>query len=444
MVAPVEQSWRGAAVWRWLDGHINRETGVGAPPGGAVLPAPTRGTIEQLLHTLGHPERGMPVVLVAGTNGKTTTARILARLLDATGLQVGCYTSPHLHRPHERIAIGTATITDSELAAALLPLIDHAGSSSQASWFELMTAAAVAWFADRQVDVAVVETGLGGAGDATAALGARLVAVTSVGVDHVEYFGPTRWDNAVAEAGAVPDGATLVLAEVDPGMHPPFLARRPGRVLLAGRDFGVAADTAIADGRTVSLFTPGAGYEAVHLGMHAPWQVASAAVALVTAETWLGAPLADRAVREVLAGARSPGRFELVHTPNPVVVDGAHNPAAAAALADALQERFGRVARHVVVGMTGARDALAFLDALGVGPDDRVICVEPRTPRAMRAGAIADAARALGADSVSEHDDIGRSVRAAAQAQDSLTVVTGSLYVAAEALPVARALAGKT
>lgn len=439
----MNEDWGGAAVWRWLDGHLNRETGVGTPPGGSVLPAPTRGAVEQLLHALGHPERRVPVVLVAGTNGKTTTARILARLLDASGLRVGLYTSPHLHRPHERIAIGAATITDDELAAVLRPLVDIelAEPQSPASWFELMTAAAVGWFADRHLDVAVVETGLGGTGDATAALGARIVAVTSVGVDHVEYFGPTRWANAVAEAGAVPDGATLVLAEADPAMHPPFLARRPARVLLTGRDFGVAADTPMPEGRAVSLYTPAARYQSLFLGLHAPWQAASAAVALATAEAWLGTPLADRAIREVLAAVRSPGRFELVHTPNPVVVDGAHNPAAAAALAGALRERFGGVARTVVAGMTGERDPLAFLDALGVGPADRVICTSPHAPRALPAGTVAAAAHALGASTVTQHVDVDRAVRAAVQAGDPLTVVTGSLYVASEALPVTRSLA---
>lgn len=128
----MDQRWGGAAVWRWLDGHVNRETGVGAPAGRSALPVPTLGAIEQLLHALGHPQRRVPVVLVAGTNGKTTTARILAGLLDAAGLRVGCYTSPHLHRPHERIAIGTATITDDELAAVLRPLVEleRTGSSS--------------------------------------------------------------------------------------------------------------------------------------------------------------------------------------------------------------------------------------------------------------------------------------------------------------------------
>jgi dihydrofolate synthase/folylpolyglutamate synthase len=290
--------------------------------------------------------------------------------------------------------------------------------------------------------VAVVETGLGGAGDATAALGARAVAVTSVGVDHVEYFGPSRWSNAVAEAGAVPEGAILVLAEPDPAVHPPFLARRPALALVAGRDFGVAADTPVPDGRTVSPFTPAARYESVFLRLLAPWQAASAAAALATAEAWLGTPMTDRAVREALAAVRSPGRFELVHTPNPIVVDGAHNAAAAAALACGLRERFAGVARTAVVGMTGERDPLAFLEALGVGPADRVLCTSPHAPRAVPAGALAAAARALGARSVAIHADVAGAVRrAAVQADGTLTVATGSLYVAGEALPVARSLA---
>lgn len=355
-VVEVSAEWPGrgeAAVWRWLDGHINRETGVGVGPGGSVQPAPTSGLIEQLLHTLGQPHRRVPAVLVAGTNGKTTTARILAALLQRSGLRVGLYTSPHLLRPHERIAIGEMTITDMQLAAVLHPLVElERVHEARASWFELMTAAALGWFAQQHVDVAVVETGLGGAGDATAVAGARVVVVTSVGVDHVEYFGPTRWSNAVAEAGIVPYGATLVLGEPDRALHPPFLARRPAVVLAATRDFGVAADAPVANGRTVSLFTPTATYEAVFLRLLAPWHTASAAVAVAAAEAWLGTPVADRAVRGVFAAVRSPGRFELVHTRHPVVLDGAHNAAAATALAGALSERFPGASRTVVVGMT--------------------------------------------------------------------------------------------
>lgn len=430
-------------MWQWLDGHVNRETGVGVAPGGSVQPAPTLGVIEQLLDALGQPQRRVPAVLVAGTNGKTTTARVLAALLQGSGLRVGLYTSPHLHRPHERIAIDDTMITDAQLAAVLHPLVElERVQQVRASWFELMTAAAIGWFAQQRVDVAVVETGLGGAGDATAAVGARVVVVTSVGVDHVEYFGPSRLANAVAEAGIVPYGATVVLAEPDRAMHPPFLARRPAVVLAATRDFGVAANAPVANGRTVSLFTTTAIYDAVFLGLLAPWHAASAAAALAAAEAWLDIPLADRTVRDVLAVVRSPGRFELVHTPHPVVVDGAHNAAAAGALAGALRERFPGASRTVVVGMTGERDPLAFLLALEVGPADRVICTRPDTPRAVPPGAVASAAHALDARSVVIDTNVGDAVRQAVeQADDTLTVVTGSLYVVSEALPVARSLA---
>ncbi|RBM17658.1 bifunctional folylpolyglutamate synthase/dihydrofolate synthase [Prauserella sp. PE36] len=435
---------RRAGVWQWLDGHVDHERGVGVAAGGVVSQAPTTVVIERLLRTLGRPEQRVPVILVAGTNGKSTTARILAAVLAGSGLRVGLYTSPHLHRPQERITIDGVTITDDELAAVLDPLVADERTASELgrpSWFELMTAAAVGWFADQRVDVAVVETGLGGSGDATAALGAGLVVVTSVGVDHVEYFGDTRWDNAVAEAGAVPEGATVVLAEADPAMHPPFLGRRPSRVVTVDRDFGVAADAPVADGRTVSLFTPGATYDDVFLRLLAPWQAANAATALAAAEVWLARPVADQVVRAVCGALRASGRFELVHTPGPVLMDGAHNEEAATALARALRERFDGVSRTVVVGMTGTRAPEAFLSALGVGAGDWVICTSPRTPRAVPLARLAAAARAVGAGSVAVEADVGDAVRRAAAANDStLTVVTGSLYVIGEALPVVRAL----
>lgn len=408
-----------------------------------MLPRPDLGAMERLLGVLGHPERQLPVVLVAGTNGKSTTARVLARLLEGSGLRVGLYTSPHLHLPHERIVIGDTTITDAELASVLGPAVEHEREGSKpASWFELMTAAAVRWFADQGVDVAVVETGLGGSGDATAALGARVVAVTSVGIDHVEYFGATRWDNAVAEAGAIPVGAAVVLGEPDAAMHPPFAAVGPSSLLITGHDFGVVADSPVAAGRSVSLFTPAATYDEVFLSLLAPWQTASACVALAAAETWLGAAVDDRVVRDVFAATHAPGRFELVHTPGPLVVDGAHNAAAAAALSRGLRERFARSASTVVVGMTGERDPKTFLSALGVRPATRVICTSPRTTRAVPIGALAAAARAVGVRTVEIEADVGAAVRHAAHHLDgAVGVVTGSLYVAGEALPVARSLA---
>lgn len=436
---------RRAGVWQWLDGHVDHERGVGVAPGGVAPQAPTTEVIERLLRTLGRPEQRVPVILVAGTNGKSTTARILAALLEGSGLRVGLYTSPHLHQPHERITIDGVTITDDDLAAVLDPLVDGERTASGAgrpSWFELMTAAAVGWFAAQRVDVAVVETGLGGGGDATAALGAGLVVVTSVGVDHVEYFGDTRWDNAVAEAGAVPVGATVVLAEADPAMHPPFLERRPSGVVTVDRDFGVIADAPVTDGRTLSLFTPGARYDGVFLRLLAPWQTANASTALAAAEAWLARPVDDGVARAVFDTLRALGRFELVLTPDPVVVDGAHNKQAATALTGGLRERFDGVRRTVVVGMTGTRAPEAFLGALGVGASDRVICTAPRTPRAVPLARLAAAARAVGARTITVEANVGDAMRRAVATSDgTLTVVTGSLYVVSEALPVARALA---
>ncbi|TDN77162.1 dihydrofolate synthase/folylpolyglutamate synthase [Pseudonocardia autotrophica] len=416
---------------------------MGIPPGGSVLPRPDLGAMERLLGVLGHPERQLPVVLVAGTNGKSTTARVLARLLERSGLRVGLYTSPHLDVPHERIVIGDTTITDEELASVLRPVVEHERDGSKPpSWFELMTAAAVRWFADQGVDVAVVETGLGGSGDATTALGARVVAVTSVGIDHVEYFGATLWDNAIAEAGAVPAGAAVVLGEPDAAIHPPFEARCPSLLLITGHDFGVIADSPVAAGRSVSLFTPAATYDEVFLRLLAPWQTASASVALAAAETWLGAAVDDQVVRDVFAATHAPGRFELVHAPGPLVVDGAHNAAAAAALSRGLRERFAGPASTVVVGMTGERDPETFLRALGVRPASLVICTSPRTTRAMPVSALVAAARAVGARTVEVEADVGAAVRHAARHRDrGVAVVTGSLYVAGEALPVARSLA---
>ena len=203
---------------RWLDDHVDLER---RDPSRRATPTLER--MWELATLLGSPQAAYPVVHVTGTNGKTSTSRMISALLAARGLSVGLYTSPHLERVNERLAWNGDPVSDDDLAA----LIDSISAveplmTEPPSYFEILTAAALAWFAEIAVDVAVLEVGLGGTWDATNVADASVAVVTNVGIDHVEYLGPTAHQIAREKAGIVKAGSALVLGETDPELAPFF------------------------------------------------------------------------------------------------------------------------------------------------------------------------------------------------------------------------------
>ena len=423
----------------WLDSHVNLETGVGVPARGGVgrrLLAVERE--RPLLELLGSPQTEYPAVHVTGTNGKTSVARILTALLSATGLSVGSYTSPHLHRVNERMARDGVPIDDAtldELLAAVSrvePLLPD-----PPSYFEILTAAALRWFGDEAVDVAVVEVGLGGTGDATNAVDGRVAVVTNVSLDHVEYIGPTVADVAREKAGIVKPGCTLVLGETDDALAAPFLERGAARVVRRGRDFRVAGNRLAHGGRLLDLVTPEARYEEVFLALHGAHQADNASIALVAAESFLGTALAPDLVADAFRRVRVPGRLEVVGHQPLVLLDGVKNVAGAHALRDALAEEFGVSPRTYVVGLMREKEPLEMLDALGVAGAERLVCCRPNSPRGRDPKEVARAAIELGSDParVDVVDDVARAVddAIASAGPAGQVVVAGSLYVVAPA-----------
>ncbi len=396
-------------------------------------PPPDLGRMRRLVDVLGHPERSAPVIHVTGTNGKTSTARCLTSLLTAKGLRVGTFTSPHLERVNERIAADGEPIPDDELAgllsdlATLEPLL---GEGVRLSWFEVLTGAAFRWFADRPVDVVVLEVGLGGRWDATNVADASVAVVTNVGLDHLEFLGPTRADVASEKAGVVKEGATLVLGEREPSLRPIFERQNPAALWLSGDHYDCPRNDLAVGGRTLDLRTPGAVYEGVWLDLHGRHQGENFAAALAGAEAFFGSPVDDRLVREAAATVRSPGRLEIVGRDPLVVLDGAKNLEGAARAAAAVAEEFGAAASEIlVVGMLRGKDPVEMLRALGAGRARLVVACSPPSPRAQPAPVVAAAAASLGvatavAESVAEALDLafGRA------GPGDLVLVTGSLY----------------
>jgi dihydrofolate synthase/folylpolyglutamate synthase len=434
----------------WLDSHQNMELMVASVAAGRAV-APDLSRMRALVDLMGNPEATAPVVHVTGTNGKTSTARILTSLLMAKGLRVGTFTSPHLSVINERIAAGGEPISDHDLCEVLGSLADFepvladslgAGAGARLTWFELVTAAALLWFADRPVDVSVLEVGMGGRWDATNVASASVAVVTNVGLDHVEFLGPTRADIAAEKAGIVERQSVLVLGETAPDLLPIFSAEEPAELWLAGREFDCYRNDLAVGGRSLDLRTPGSSYEGVWLDLHGAHQGRNFACALAAGEAFFGAAFDDKLVREAAATVSSPGRMEIVSRSPLIVLDGAKNLEGAAAASLAVAEEFGPTRSVIlVVGMLGgaSKDPTSMLSALGAGSASVrlvVACPAP-SPRTVPAAEVVAAARSLGVEAV-ETPGVAEAIDAAVAdaSETDLVLVTGSLYVVGEARSV--------
>jgi dihydrofolate synthase/folylpolyglutamate synthase len=410
----------------WLDRHINLEATAGRVEGLSLE------RMRKLVELLGDPQHSYPVIHITGTNGKGSTARMITGLLAEAGLTVGTYTSPHIQRINERIARNAEAIEDDELAALLAdlqrlePVVGVANS-----YFELLTAAALRWFADIAVDVAVVEVGLLGRYDATNVCDGAVAVVTNVGYDHTD--GRDDWRARIAEekSGIVKPMSTLVLGETDPELAPIFHRAGAQEIWERERDFDCESNELAVGGRLLELRTPSARYDEVYLSLHGAHQGDNAALALAAAEAFFASPLADDIVRDAFGSVTMPGRFEIVGREPLIVLDGAHSPEAAASVASTLHDDFERGGQTIlVVGMLQPRDASSVLEALDVDTAAAVIACAPPSPRAIAPEEIADAAEALGARVIVE-PDVARAVERAKElaAPDDAILVTGSLYV---------------
>ena len=349
----------------WLDGHLNLEAGAGAVTAGVVDDL-SLDRMRSLVGVLGDPQTAYPVIHLTGTNGKGSTARMLEAILRGHGLSVGLYTSPHLEAINERLVWDGRPIPDEELAevfdelATLEPLVD-----GELTWFELVTAAAFAWFAQQAVDVAVVEVGLLGRYDATNVADGLVAVVTNVGQDHTD--GRDGWREAIADekAGIIKPGSTLVLGEADWELQKIFEAEGPERTWRRDRDFAAENNRVAVGGRVLDVRTPGGRIDDVFLPVHGAHQGENLALAVAAAEAFFDRPLDADVVGESLADLKIPGRFEIMGREPLVVLDGAHNPDGMAALTTTLHDDFADVTSTIVVlGMLAGRDPDAMIEAL--------------------------------------------------------------------------------
>ena len=415
--------------------------------------------IRDLLDLLGSPQRGFPSIHITGTNGKTTTARIVDAILRELGVRTGRYTSPHLQSVTERIALDGAPIDPERFAAAyddIAPYVEivDARHPERMTYFELLTGMAFAAFADAPIDVGVIEVGLGGRWDATNVIDAPVAVVTPIGLDHVGLLGDTVEAIAAEKADIVHPGAVLVAGPQPPGAAEVLHARaeKVGAIeVKAGADFGVRSRSVAVGGQLLDLEGLGGSYEELFLPLYGAHQAGNAVTALVAVEAFFGAGREGRgtvdvdAVRRAFAGVTSPGRLEIVRRSPTVILDGAHNPAGAAALALALAESFTFERMVAVVGVLDDKDAAGLLAALDPVVSS-VVATENTSPRALPAAQLAEVARnVLGEDRVEVAGRLDDAIELAVAAAEgevfagetqlggSGVLVTGSIVTVGEA-----------
>jgi dihydrofolate synthase/folylpolyglutamate synthase len=394
---------------------------------------PSLETMRKLMDALDNPQRRLRAVHITGTNGKGSTAAMCAELLAASNLKVGLFTSPHLWRVYERIAVNGVAISDADLSSALYRVRRAALTASvQPTWFEAMTAAALLHFARCRVGAAVIEVGMLGRWDATNIIDAEVAVVTNIGLDHAELAGPGREFIAYEKAGIVREGSTLVLGERDQALRDYFEQQRPGRLLLLDRDISVV-DKSAASALTgaADYTTPWGRHNDIELKPAGDFQRHNALNALAAAESFLRRQIDTRVVREVFGAVSLPGRFEVLREAPSIVADCAHNEAAALALRPLVDSTIKFAGRRVLLcGLTIGSDPRQFLANLGADRFDHIVVTEPDTPRAQSCAALAAATAMFDVTVVSE-PTISRAlqVSTALAGTSGLVLVTGSHYL---------------
>jgi len=398
---------------------------------------PDLSRIAALAKLLDEPQLTYPTIHVTGTNGKTTTARLIGRILCTHGLSTGVYTSPHLDSVRERLALCDPPISELEFAetyAHLLPYLREVDESvGRVTYFESLTALAYLWFTEKPVEAGVFEVGMGGLWDATNLIQAKVCVFTEISLDHPE-LGSTIEEVASEKAGILKQGSVAVIEDTSPAALEaiePRAAELGGTAVELRHEYDVSAEVAVG-GQLLRVRVADTIYEDLFLPLHGWYQANHAATAIAACESFLG-KLDPKAVRAALAGATSPGRLEVMDRHPLVVLDGAHNPAGAQALRSSLPETFTWDRLHVVIAVSANKDIAGMAEALA--PLHPVAYVASHSsPRAADADRVGEELRRVGIETTAFHSVPDALAAARSNAGDAdLILVTGSLYTVADA-----------
>ncbi|MBR8740245.1 folylpolyglutamate synthase/dihydrofolate synthase family protein [Nocardiopsis sp. MG754419] len=413
--------------------------------------------VRTLLDLLGDPQRTFRVVHITGTNGKTSTARMIDALVRGRGLRVGRYTSPHLRTVRERIVVDGEPISQERFVEAyddIRPYIEMADAMNDAplSFFEILTVMAYAVFADAPVDVAVVEVGLGGTWDATNVVDGDVAVVTPIGIDHTEYLPDTLDGIAEEKSGIIKPGSVVVLAQ-QPLPAAEVLLRHSAEVgatvAREGLEFGVTSREVAVGGQQIAVKGLTGTYDNLFLPLFGEYQAGNAAVAIAAAEAFSAAEdaagLDPVLVGEALAGLEAPGRMEVVRSSPTVIADAAHNPAGMIATAAAVEEAFTFSRLIGVVAVMADKDVEGILDPLEPLLDE-IVVTRNSSPRSLEPERLAAlAVEVFGEDRVHVAPRLDDAIdRAVGLAEDGGefggvgVLVTGSVVTSGDAVHLLR------
>ncbi|MFJ9952842.1 bifunctional folylpolyglutamate synthase/dihydrofolate synthase [Kitasatospora sp. NPDC091207] len=416
---------------------------------------PSLDRIEALMDILGQPQRSFPSIHITGTNGKTSTARMIEQLLNTFELRTGRYTSPHVESVTERISLDGAPIDPERFVEVYrdiepyVRMVDEREPIAM-SFFEVLTGMAYAAFADAPVDVGVVEVGMGGTWDATNVIDAAVSVITPISLDHTDKLGGTTGEIAVEKSGIIKPGGIAVVAQQQLDAAQNILRRAvevDATVAREGMEFGVIRREVAIGGQLVTLRgLGGEEYEDVFLPLHGAHQAQNAALALAAVEAFFGVggarggQLDADKVRQAFSGVASPGRLEVVRRSPTIVLDAAHNPDGAHATVAAIGESFGFTRLVGVIGTSGDKDVAGLLEAFEPILAE-VVITQNSTHRAMDADTLAAlAVEIFGEDRVQVEPRLDDAITAAvslAEEDGDLggagVLVTGSVITVGEA-----------
>ena len=419
---------------------------------------PTLDRVKLALDILGDPQNSYPSIHITGTNGKTSTSRMIDSLLTAFGMKTGRFTSPHLLDVRERISLEGHPITREgfvrawEDVAPYIGMVDERSAQEggpRLSFFEVFTIMAYAAFADYPVDAAVVEVGMGGRWDATNVIDASVAVITPIALDHTKWLGSTIEEIAREKAGIIKPGQVVVIMQQEEAVLDILLEQARSVDAIArveGRDFEVVDRQMGVGGQMVTIRTPSAIYEDVFVPLFGQYQAHNAAAALVAVEAFMGGRGLDgRIVEQGLMNASSPGRMQVVRHSPTIIVDAAHNPAGAATLREAVESSFAFARIAGVYSAMGDKDVEGVLSEVEPFVDHLVVTQMPGERAADLARLEEIAGEVFGPDRVDVRESLADAVDRAAEiaeagaqpADRSGVLVFGSVMLAGEMLKLA-------
>lgn len=416
-------------------------------------PRPRLEPTARAVSLLGDPQLSYRVIHVTGTNGKTSTSRLIERILRETGLRTGRFTSPHLISFNERISIDGEPVSNEILVevwrdiAPVLSIVDQqleAEGQTPLTYFEAVAILGFAIFADAPVDVLVLEVGMGGEWDSTNVAIADVAVFTPIALDHTDRIGSNIAQIARTKSGIIKPGSLVVSAKQDPEAAAQIASRASeldAPVTTMGENFDLREAVAGKFGQTISVASLAGQYDDLFLPIHGSFQAENALLAIAAVESFLGGGeqrILDDVIRVALADVASPGRLQVIEREPLVIVDGAHNPHGAKALGAALENSFGSPETVAVVSMLAQKDVAGFVEALKSSISHFVV-TQSSSDRAVPAATLGEQiAEIVGSDRVSIQPNFASAVEQAKSRLTSLelgaVLITGSLTLVGDAL----------